>query len=199
LFYDVQELIESNSKRSGNTGGRTGKASNLFQHIVKCGLCGEVMWYENKGPGSKGGKKLTCSTTIKKPPGKQCKAKSISYDEFEKLFLDKVKKLDISEIIPEQDITDDKLIKIRQDISTSRGRVKEMDEHIKNIQEAIPLTSVEKIQRTLMKKYEDIEEQKSLYQKSYLALLAKEKKLINERDDIRKNIDQTNEVYELLN
>ncbi len=50
LFYQVQEQLRTNARKNGNAGGRTGKkVSNLFTHVIKCGLCGYPMHFITKG------------------------------------------------------------------------------------------------------------------------------------------------------
>lgn len=49
LYYEVQDLIKRNSKSKGRGGGQTKRATNLFTHIVKCGICKHPMHFLNKG------------------------------------------------------------------------------------------------------------------------------------------------------
>lgn len=198
LFYDVQELIERNSKQPGNAGGQTGIVSNLFQGIVKCGLCGEAIWHRNYGPTLKGGKKLVCSTKIQKLPGRECKGKPVPYDEFEKLFFNRVKKLDISEISPGQDEIDNELLKVRLGLSESRGLVKEYDKLMERMLTAQDLTSDEGSMKDFVKKYEDTKKKRFTQNQVSLRLVASVKNLKSESDELRKNLDQTTEIYELL-
>ena len=97
LFYQVQAILKANAEKNGNAGGKTGKASNLFVHIAKCGLCGYPMHFINKGKPPKGGKYLVCDASRRL---KTCPAKAISYNEFEQLFFDNFEELDISQLIP---------------------------------------------------------------------------------------------------
>ncbi len=62
VFYRVQEQFRQNNHK----GGRTGKISNLFSYIAKCGYCGSSMAFINKGPAPKGGQYLVCDRARRK-------------------------------------------------------------------------------------------------------------------------------------
>lgn len=73
LFYQVQAVLKANAEKNGNAGGRTGKANNLFTHVVRCGLCGYPMHFIDKGRPPKGGQYLHCDGSRRKVNG--CTAK----------------------------------------------------------------------------------------------------------------------------
>jgi len=76
IFYRVQEQLRQNVHK----GGQTGKVSNLFSHVVKCGYCGGPLAYIDKGPTPNGGKYLVCDRARR---GLGCYNNHIKYDEFE--------------------------------------------------------------------------------------------------------------------
>ncbi|GAG98902.1 unnamed protein product, partial [marine sediment metagenome] len=45
MYYQVQQNMQDKRERFGYFGGKTGKAKNLFMHVVKCGLCGSALHY----------------------------------------------------------------------------------------------------------------------------------------------------------
>lgn len=116
LFYKVQELIKQNGKFPGNGGGggNKDKGSNLFTHVVKCGICGCSMQFVDKGI-----QYLICDSKRRKNKipirirqdsefitvEKVCTSKSVRYDEFERIFLENVKELDIDSLLPNEDET----------------------------------------------------------------------------------------------
>lgn len=191
-------MINNNSEEDGNAGGRTGDASNLFQGIVKCGLCGATMWHQNKGSGSGGGNKLVCRNRIQKNTGKQCEAKIVSYDEFEKLFFDRITRLDISDIIPSTDEIDNELSEVRLKLSESQGLVGKYKKWIKNKKLAINFAESEAIIKEFTKNVEDLQKEIKLQYKVIDILTKKVDKLENEDKELRNNLDQATEIYELL-
>lgn len=95
-FYAVQELFKKNKGK----GGRTGKANNLFTHLVKCPYCGASMAYVNKGKPPKGGSYLVCDNGRR---GTGCARHSIRYDECEKVILENCKGLRADVVLPNPD------------------------------------------------------------------------------------------------
>ncbi len=96
-FYAVQELFKANT----GTGGRVGKANNLFTYRVKCAYCGGSMAYVDKGKPPKGRKYLMCDNGRR---GFSCDASHrIRYDEVEELILKNCRKLRPEEILPDPD------------------------------------------------------------------------------------------------
>jgi len=86
LFYQVQALQKANAQLNGNGGGRVDKGKNLFTHVAKCGLCGSTMHFIDKGSRSRTGQLwLYCDSARRL---RQCSARPIRYDEFERLFFD---------------------------------------------------------------------------------------------------------------
>lgn len=120
LFNGVQALlkrtremnIKEGKKNNGNGGGQTGKATNLFVGVIKCGLCGSPMHYVN----SKHGRQyqyLYCDSSRRKLG---CTAKNIRYDELERIFFKEVDNLDISDLLPDANQKQIELNDIKQKI-----------------------------------------------------------------------------------
>lgn len=84
-------------QRQAGGGGRKGLwVSNLFTGLVKCAYCDAPMQFTNKGPGTKGGKYLTCDHVRR---GLGCDNVSWRYDDFEASFLAFVREMDLNRIL----------------------------------------------------------------------------------------------------
>jgi len=70
-------LIQQDLKTKGFAGGKKGKVSSLFTHLLICSWCGYLMSHENKG--SKGGQRFKCKKEKYKIKG-GCSSKTIPYD-----------------------------------------------------------------------------------------------------------------------
>jgi len=113
-FYRVQEKFRANIKK----GGRTGKISNLFGHIAKCGYCGAPMQYINKG---KRDEYLVCDSARR---GMGCVKVSFQYKEFEKAFLKCCTELDVRGVLPYKlDSIDKEIISLRGVIEGLEGEL----------------------------------------------------------------------------
>ena len=88
----------SNGKRfTGGGGNRGDNQSNLFTHIAKCGYCGGVIRFDNKGNDpKKGGVYLNC---INFKNGSGCISRGWKYGDFRRTFLTFVRTLDLKSII----------------------------------------------------------------------------------------------------
>ena len=195
LFYQVQELIKLNREQNGHGGGKTGKANNLFTHLVKCGLCKGAMHYIDKGKLPKGGQYLHCDNSRRK---NGCNAKPIRYKEFEKLFFDDFEGLDINELLPDKDETQIEINNIESSMLVKTEQIKELDIQIKNLTNSISTTSDARVRETLEKslseklKGQDKLKEESKGNKDEL------KALKIEYEKLRENINKTQEVYHLL-
>jgi len=106
-FYAVQNKLEqktyldpTSGKLKTKTGGRTGQFNNLFKHLVTCAYCGGPMRFENKGDGTKGGKKLVCDNARRNV---KCQTHYIDYDECETLILDFCREIEPDKVLPNPD------------------------------------------------------------------------------------------------
>ena len=89
VFYAVDK------QRDGNrtTGGKTGKARNLFPYIVKCGFCGAPMQFVDKGSELR---YLVCCHAKR---GVGCECHSIRYDEVQSLVLEHCRGLNVDDLL----------------------------------------------------------------------------------------------------
>lgn len=195
LFYQVQSIIQSNSKLNGNAGGRPDKANNLFVHLVKCGLCGSPLHYIDKGKPPRGGKYLSCDRAKRL---KECPAKAVRYDEFEQLFFDNFEELNIQEFLPGKD---DFLIKqndLKRRIIVAKQMLLEANQEIENYTDTIGRTKDSRIREQLEKRLsggfdnkEKLEAEIKEFEKELTAL----KQMDN---GLGKGIEQANEIYKLM-
>ncbi len=195
LFYQVQAHLQANARKNGNGGGRTGKVSNLFTHIVKCGLCGAPMHYIDKGKPPKGRKYLVCDASRRL---KTCSAKPVRYDEFEKLFFDNFEELNISQLVFSKDETQVRLNELETQITINNQRIAEKDNEVENLSDTIGQTKDsrvrEQLEKRLSKAFDDKEE-----------LEAENKELEQEITELKQQekgpeeyMEQAKEVYHLL-
>lgn len=173
-FYRVQKIIQENRKHLGNGGGRTGKANNLFVHIVKCGFCQSSMQLNDKGTGSKGGKYLKCSNN-------NCNAKAIRYYQFEDVVLKNLEELDISQITLEPEQSAKEINILTSGLDASKAELSIIKSKIENLTDAIA-KSPDSLQREILsnKQIELIRSQNDLSRKtnqldSELEVLKKQK------------------------
>lgn len=95
-FFAVQEMMKENRYK----GGRNGKASNLFVHLVKCPYCGGSMTFVYKGKPPKSGSYLVCDNGR---TGRSCARHSIRYDEVEDIILKSCRDLKPEQVLPNPD------------------------------------------------------------------------------------------------
>ncbi len=111
-FYEAQRAMADRKQKGAS--GRTGKITNLFTKISKCGYCSAPMHCDNKGSSPKGGVYLACSSA--KRSG-QCEYKSFKLPAFEKAFLKYVVELDVTSILNDE-LTSKELIDAEKRLST---------------------------------------------------------------------------------
>lgn len=195
LFYQVQAILKANGEKKGNGGGRTGKVSNLFTHIARCGICGSPMHFIDKGKSPKGGQYLCCDKSRRL---KECPAKPIRYDEFERLFFDNFEELDISALVPGKDETRARVTELEALLIVNRQRILGIDSEIDNLSDSIARTkhpqAREHLEGRLAKAFDEkasLEAQNQDYERE-LTQLRKEKSTLTQ------DVEQAREIYELL-
>lgn len=142
-FRAVQEKLKGNK----GGGGRTGKASNLFQNLVKCGYCGGSMVFVDKGKSPKGGKYLVCDNGRRKVC---CEAHQVRYEEFEETVLSNCSKLRPEAVLPTSDEQAEESNRLRRAISGLTGELAEIEQQVENFIDQIGKTS----NATLRSRYE---------------------------------------------
>jgi len=195
LFYQVQAILKANAEKNGNAGGKTGKASNLFVHIAKCGLCGYPMHFINKGKPPKGGKYLVCDASRRL---KTCPAKAISYDEFEQLFFDNFEELDISQLIPGEDETQARINELEKLLTVNRQRLLEIDSKVENFSDTIGRTKDSRIREQLEKKLSQAFDDKESLESENKKFEREITELRQQKAGLEKDIEQAKEIYQLL-
>lgn len=157
IFYRVQEQI----RRNNHKGGKTGKVTNLFSYIAKCGYCGGSMAIIDKGPAPKGGQYLLCDRARR---GIDCCRTSIRYNEFECLILTHCKGLKPQDLLDNQDNTAITLLK--NELSSITGELNVINEELKNLTDSIMTTSDKRVREMLEKRMtERLDSQSTLNQK----------------------------------
>ncbi|MHB9070949.1 MAG: recombinase family protein [Sedimentisphaerales bacterium] len=153
IFYAAQELFKSNKGK----GGRTGKASNLFVHLVKCPYCGDSMVYDNKGKPPKGGNYLICNNARR---GLACEKHSIRYDECEKIILENCKGLKPEDILPDPDEQTKFCQSLHQRIQGYIAQQQDIEKRIANLINQISEESNTEVGKRLKHKIEELHQHK---------------------------------------
>ncbi len=119
LFFSVQKLLDANRGK----GGRTGKKTNLFTHLVKCPYCDGSLTIQDKGDGYR----LVCYNNTR---GLGCGRNPVSYVETEKTILENCAKLDIGRILP--DATEQQVIsrQLREKLDGIVGEIERLDKQL---------------------------------------------------------------------
>ena len=195
LFYRVQARIKENAQKSGRGGGRTGKAKNLFTHVVKCGLCGYPMHFVDKGRPPKGRRYLHCDGSRRL---KVCTAKPICYEEFERLVLCNLEELDISQLMPGGDEIQARMRELENKITANRERLLEIGDEVENLSDIIARTKDHRVQEQLEQRLirafderERIEGENEVYEQEMNELRC-------QREEIQGRVDNAREIYSLL-
>lgn len=93
-FYTAKSMREQRRIPGGRS---VGWLSNLFTKLVRCGVCGESMVYDNKGRGPKGGTYLVCSAAKRKLG---CTRHAWPYPPTESHLLHALARLDFRSLFP---------------------------------------------------------------------------------------------------
>ena len=129
IFYAVQNQFKENKGK----GGRTGKANNLFRHLVKCAYCGGSMAFVDKGEW----KYLICDNGRR---GVKCDRHSIRYEECEKVILENCKGLRPEEVLPNPDEQTKLCNSSRQRIQGKEAELRDIEQRIENYDDQIGRT-----------------------------------------------------------
>ncbi|MHC1769010.1 MAG: recombinase family protein [Verrucomicrobiia bacterium] len=144
LFYAVQRKMKAAAAIDGNGGGRTGKAMNVFQNLVKCAYCGGPMVFIDKGRTLKGGRYLVCDTGrrgVKDEQGNpKCAAHSVRYDEFEGTLLDNLTKLKPDRVLPNPKEQADQAKELQASIAGLAGEVADVTARVGTLLDQIERT-----------------------------------------------------------
>ncbi len=191
LFYAVQQKIAEN--RKGWRGGRTGKISNLFSYLAKCGYCGSAMHFINKGDGNS---YLVCDRGKRKI---DCKAITWRYDEFEtdllKLALVNV---DVSSLLPDHEEAENEISNLQQKQLAIQGRLNIVESEIENLSETIATTSDIRVRKLLDEKLIHRLNEKETFQKQEAETEMKINDLEKRGIDIKERLSNLKELNEKM-
>ena len=133
IFDRVAEIRAHNRKTGKHRGGgQTGKVSNLFTHLIKCGECDDSsMIYDNKGEYQY----LRCDANKR---GLGCQtSETIRYDYFEPLILHFTKKLSVESILSSDSQKQSEIASLRKEVQANEGELAEIKKKIENLDLAI--------------------------------------------------------------
>jgi len=224
----VQELIKQNSKFPGNGGGggNKDKGNNLFSHVVKCGICGSSMQFVDKGIKylicDSRRRKHKVSIEIKKeqkqidakiaaklnrrkiPDSKVsrvemvCTAKSIPYDEFEKVFFENFDELDINKLLP----TEDETTQLKKDkenvLAINNLKLEELESQLDYLAELVLSNRDNETLERFDRKNEETKNVVAQLQEENEKLVQEIEELTKQRDTLKKQKDSIKEVYSFL-
>jgi DNA invertase Pin-like site-specific DNA recombinase len=132
VFHAVQAKLQENKGK----GGRTGVASNLFAHIVKCAYCGGSMAFIDKGKPPKGSKYLVCDRARRKMSSCSCRER-IRYEEFQQAVLDNCHKLRPADVLPKPDAQAQRCRRLREKLSGEVNSLISIDEQLHNLTDQV--------------------------------------------------------------
>ncbi len=130
LFFAVQKKLKANQGK----GGRNGKWTNLFRHLVTCAYCGGAMQMEDKGDGYR----LVCHNNKR---GLGCERQPVTYREVEDLILDNCHRLDPKQVLPDDADKELECSVIRERIAGKEGRLEDIERRIANFTAQIGKTN----------------------------------------------------------
>jgi len=147
LFFQVQQRINSNPIK----GGRTGKATNLFAGLARCGYCNAPMHFLDKGRPPKGFKYLVCSAANR---GIGCKRVLFRYNSFESIFLSLCSQLNLSEMFPANNRKQihSEIISLRSSIESFQGQLQDLNNKNENLLRSLETDSKPNVQNLILKK-----------------------------------------------
>jgi DNA invertase Pin-like site-specific DNA recombinase len=116
--------------------GRTGKATNIFRHLVKCGSCGGSMVLIDHGASPRsGGKRLACDKARRS--ANDCQKYSIRYYDFEQKVLSCIQGLSVEDLIPSHDALAGELDHKREGLLALMGEMKDIERLNENLMDSI--------------------------------------------------------------
>lgn len=159
VFYAVQEQLDANKGK----GGQTGKASNLFKHLVKCPYCGGPMHFIDKGQPPKGGSYLLCDNGRR---GAKCSRHSIRYDEVERLILTNCRNLKPEAVLPNPNEQNKLCQSLRERIQGNEAKARDRQQQIDNLVDQIGRTNSAAVRDAYEAKVIRLEEDKRSIEQS---------------------------------
>lgn len=153
-FHAVQQKL----KGGRGTGGKTGKGTNVFRNLVKCGYCGGSMVFVNKGKPPKGGRYLVCDNGRRNAG---CKAYQVRYEEFEETVLSACSKLRPETVLPNPDEEAEASRKLRIAMSGLTGELADIEKQVENFIDQIGSTGNASLRVRYEQRVEELEAKKA--------------------------------------
>jgi DNA invertase Pin-like site-specific DNA recombinase len=150
---ETWHTVHSRMASNKGTGGRTGKATNVFQNLVRCGYCGGSMVLINKGDPPKGGNYLVCDNGRR---GHGCSAHSVRYEEFEETMLNNLSKLRPESVLPKADEQAEQAKVLRNTIGGLIGELSDVDCKVENFIDQVGVTGDRSIRERYEKRIADL-------------------------------------------
>lgn len=159
-FYAVQKQLAANKGK----GGETGKATNLFTHIVRCAYCGGSMVFIDKGSSSKGGSYLVCDNGrrgVRDDSGKPiCKSHSIPYHEAEAAVLENCINLRPEQILPSPDDQAAQISNLQDRLAGLRGKSDDSEKRISSLLDGLERATSKVVRDRLTARIDELEQEK---------------------------------------
>lgn len=181
-FHAVQRLIASNR----GTGGKTGKALNVFQGLVRCGYCGGPMVFIDKGDGCK---YLVCDNGrrgITLANGSKCRAPGLPYQEFQDTLLDNLSQLRPEAVLPSTDEAAQQAKALRDAVAGLTGEIADAAQRIDNLVDQIANTA----NAAMRTRYEQRAAELEAKQKELEAQRAKQESSLHELERAGKSFEK---------
>ncbi|MEI9866668.1 MAG: recombinase family protein [Limisphaerales bacterium] len=163
-FHATQKLKSKNK----NTGGETGKATNVFRHLVRCGYCGGPMTFIDKGNPPKGGKYLICDNGRRGADVeidgeiRKCVATGLSYKEFEETVLSNLPKLRPEMVLLKDDEKETKVKALDNVIAGLEGRLTDIERGQNNVVIGMEKTDSEPLRARLKRRFDELENERAV-------------------------------------
>ena len=196
LFYSVQEKIKMN--RETFKGGFTGKVSNLFAYLTKCGYCRGSMQYIDKGKPPKGGSYLVCDNSKRHNKG-GCKSAPWRYSEFEEDLLRGLSSsIDVSTLLPDHDETEREIDSLKREKESIRGQLSKAESGILNLTDSIETTRDKRVRDVLNGKLSGILDRKEQLEQADKETEEKINVLERSSKNVRERIESMKELTAYL-
>lgn len=143
IDMDTFNAVQLRLKNNVIKGGKTGKVSNLFTGLARCGYCGQNMVYQNKGNGLQ---YLICSAS---QYSKDCERISFNYSDFEKSFLEYCNEIDVSDILSDENNFKSELNNLYKENASAKQEQIEADKKLKKAFEELVLLNNESLKDRL--------------------------------------------------
>lgn len=193
VFYRVQEKIKSNLHK----GGRTGKVSNLFSYIAKCGYCGSSMALIDKGPAPKGGQYLVCDRARRKSI--DCCSISVRYNEFETLILTHCKGIRPQDILSKNSDTETAITVLKGELDGKTGELNSIVAEIGNIADSVSTTPDKRVREMLEKRMAERFDKRDSLKQQMSQLKHQIDTLSRSFEDTQLTLDSLKELLTFLN